>query len=354
MGLNIGVFKVGANITQSGSIQTASNFDLFSLMPILTEAEHTVRIFTKVTRNTLINKPYKLHDYTKVDSLNKLDLVLLFNGPIQFYGGKEDPGIIKQWQLINSYIGPVWYVFTDSRYPFMQLWELMLLKEWHKKYDRDTIWVERDDIRYIYQGQNARENIECFPIDWAIMLNPPESIETPIVDRRYDLIYGGSNRDAKRKNKFHHYYLNENFFTLVFGSVKFEDKFGVVPPNVTKIGQVPHSQFIKKMSEGKSTIIIGDKFYQSQWYTLRMYESILAGCLTFIDRDFDTDRKFYKDDETLKELMYVTDYQDYRNKMDKIKEASIEQDIQRRQLISIKTMYSQRTYKQWFLDIVQS
>jgi len=332
MGLNIGVFKVGANITQSGSIQTASNFDLFSLMPILTEAEHTVRIFTKVTRNTLINKPYKLHDYTKVDSLNKLDLVLLFNGPIQFYGGKEDPGIIKQWQLINSYIGPVWYVFTDSRYPFMQLWELMLLKEWHKKYDRDTIWVERDDIRYIYQGQNAdalmglidrrsrnvrvkRENIECFPIDWAIMLNPPESIETPIVDRRYDLIYGGSNRDAKRKNKFHHYYLNENFFTLVFGSVK---------------------------------------FYQSQWYTLRMYESILAGCLTFIDRDFDTDRKFYKDDETLKELMYVTDYQDYRNKMDKIKEASIEQDIQRRQLRAIKTMYSQRTYKQWFLDIVQS
>ena len=75
------------------------------------------------SENTIIKKPYKLHDYTEVKSLNKLDALLVFNGPINFFGGSEDPGLPKQYELINSFDGPAYYVMTDCRYPMIQLWK---------------------------------------------------------------------------------------------------------------------------------------------------------------------------------------------------------------------------------------
>ena len=361
--MEIGIMKIGANITQSSSILTASNFDLFSLVPILSEAGHTVRIFTKITRNTKIMKPYKLHNYMEVESLNKLDALLVFNGPINFFGGTEEPGIIRQWELINSYEGPVYYVMTDCRYPFSQLWDLMTLKPWHTKYDREKIYVKRDDIQYLYQGVDSnklidlnrrrkknvtikQENIHYFPIDWAIMLDTPEPILTPTQERPYDLIYGGSNRDANRKNKLHEYYVDNNLDTLIFGSIKVND-------SKNPVGAVPHKQFIKKLSTGKATVIIGDKFYQDNFFTLRMYESILAGCITFIDRDFDSFGNFYNEDEYLSKFLYVSSFNEVQEKLTYLEnnpdECSV---IQARQLQCIETMYDKKEYKNRLLNLI--
>lgn len=354
--------KFGANITQSTSIQTASNFDLFSLAPMLSEVGHTVRIFTRITRNTVINKPYKLHDYMKVESLNKLDVLLVFNGPINFFGGTEDPGLPKQYELINSFDGPVYYIMTDCRYPMIQLWKMMLLKEWHTKYDESKLMVMRDDIQYIYQGTDVEklinlntkrkknvivksENVHCFPIDWAIMLNPPESFITPIEDRPYDLIYGGSNRDAARRNKLDEYYIDNNLDCHVFGSIK-------VKGNKNPVGTVPHKYFIKYLSKGMATVIIGDRFYNNNFYTLRMYESILAGCLTFIDSDFDIARKFYSSRPMLQKLMYVDGLNDLRNKLSHIKDNGLSLKIQNEQLQCIKNMHDPEIYKSNLLEII--
>ena len=49
------------------------------------------------------------------------------------------------------------------------------------------------------------------------------------------------------------------------------------------------------MQKCKSTVVIGDEFYNNNFHTLRMYEGILAGCLVFIDRSFDRSNKFYAD-----------------------------------------------------------
>lgn len=363
--LNIGFFKFGAAITQSNSIQTASNFDLFSLAPILSNAGHTVRIFTQITRNTAINKPYKLHNYMKVESLNKLDVVLIFNGPINFWGGTEDPGLPKQYELINSFDGPVFYVMTDCRYPLIQLWKMMILKEWHVKYDESKLMVTRDDIQYIYQGTDVEklidlntrrkknvivkpENVHHFPIDWAIMLEPPEPILTPIEDRPYDLIYGGSNRDAARRNKLDEYYIDNNLDCHVFGSIK-------VKGNKNPVGTIPHKYFIKYLSKGKATVIIMDKFYQDNFFTLRTYESILAGCVTFIDLEADSKKLFYTNDELLKEYMYVNGLDDVIIKMEELAENPIlAKDIQERQMISIQNMHNNNNYSIEFLKIVEN
>lgn len=360
--LNIGLFKFGANITQSTSIQTASNFDLFSLAPILSNAGHTVRIFTRITRNTVIKKPYKLHDYMNVDSLNKLDALLVFNGPINFFGGTEDPGLPKQYELINSFDGPVYYVMTDCRYPMIQLWKMMLLKEWHVKYNESKLMVTRDDIQYIYQGTDVEklinlntrrkknvivksENVHHFPIDWAIMLNPPEPIMTPIEDRTYDLIYGGSNRDAARRNKLDEYYIDNNLDCHIFGSIK-------VKENKNPVGTVPHKYYIKYLSKGKATVIIMDKFYQDNFFTLRMYESILAGCITFIDLEADSNKLFYSYNPMLKELMYVDGLNDLRTKLSYIEYNGLSLKIQIEQLDCIKNMHDPEIYKSSLLEII--
>lgn len=355
--------KLGANLTQGSSIKTASNFDLFSLAPILSEAGHTVRIFTRITRNTVIKKPYKLHDYMEVNSLNKLDALLIFNGPINFFGGSEDPGLPKQYELINSFDGPVFYVMTDGRYPMAELWNLMLLKPWHTKYDESKVRVTRDDIQYIYQGRDTsklmdlnrrrknnlevkEENIHCFPIDYAIMLNPPESILTPIEERPYDLIYGGSNRDAKRGHKLDEYYVGNNLDCHVFGSIK-------VNGDKNKVGTIPFKSFIPYLSKSKATVIIMDKFYNDNFFTLRMYESQLAGCLTFIDIESDSERLFYENDPELQDLMYVDGFNDLQSKMNYIMQTSgLSKEIQLRQLTCSKSMFSAEEYHNKFLSII--
>jgi len=362
--LNLGVCKVGANITQSTSIQTASNFDLFSILPILSEAGHTVRIFTRITRNTKIKKPYLFHDLMKVESFDKLDALIIFGGPVQFFGGQEDPGFMKLWDLLNSYKGKIYMVMTDSRYPLMQLWEYMLLKDWHKKYDRERLYVYRNDIQYIYQGRDTyklfemcqrrdryvtikQENIHHFPIDWAIMLNPPEPKLKSLEDRPYMLAYGGSNRDANRKNRFAEYYTNNGLETCLFGSIK-------VDGEKNPMGTVAHKSFINQMSKSVSTVIIGDKFYLDNFFTLRMYESILAGCITFIDSDLDTERLFYNDIR-LKELLYVHSVGEMKEKLEYILDGGqiAFEDIQRRQLDCIQNMYGKDEYKQMLLDIIE-
>jgi len=363
--LNIGVCKVGANLTQSASIQTASNFDVFSLLPILSEAGHIVRIFTKVTRNTKIKKPYLLHDLMKVKSFDKLDMLMIFGGPVQFFGGLEDKGFMHLYALLNKYKGRIFMVMTDSRYPLMQLWDYIQIKEWSSKYNRDDLYVTRDDIQYLYQGRDTNklmemcerrtrfvnvkeENIHPFPIDYAVMFTAVQTKLKSLEERKYQLTYGGSNRDANRKNRFKEYYYDNDLNTCIFGSIKIENE-------KNSYGTVAHKSFIHQMSKSMATVIIGDKFYINNFFTLRMYESILAGCLTFIDNELDSEHLFYREDGLLTELMYVNGVEDMKVKFYDIIDKGNEyfQYILNRQIACINDMYNKKEYDTMLLNIIE-
>ena len=55
------------------------------------------------------------------------------------------------------------------------------------------------------------------------------------------------------------------------------------------------TKLIEKNSTGFATIIVGDKNYNDNMVTLRVGESLLANCVTFIDNDFDTKHTIYPD-----------------------------------------------------------
>ena len=47
------------------------------------------------------------------------------------------------------------------------------------------------------------------------------------------------------------------------------------------------------MKNCRYTIICGDKFYNDNFFTLRMFESVLADNVVFIDKQMDTEKLFY-------------------------------------------------------------
>lgn len=366
--MKIGIMKIGANITQSKSIRSAANYDIFSLMDLL-KNDHEISIITKKTRNTVLAPQYDLIEINELEDINSygLDCILFFNGAINFFGGAESPETMKYFRVMNNFVGRVYYIVTDIRYPLYQILDFVKGKDWGVKYQQDeqNYLTVRTDIRYIYQGRSRKalqtildkrnskrivpiqsENIHHFPIEWAIMANEPKLIATPWDTRTIDLIYGGANRDSHRKNRLTEYFYDNPLNVLTFGPVK-------IHPTVPSTGTVAHNEFMRVMSRAKATIIVGDRTYHNNFFTLRMYESILAGCITFIDLVFDKEKVFYQNDKALQEFLYVKTQKELVHKLNSLSEADYKL-IANKQLQCIRSQHeSIEKYKESLERVLQ-
>jgi len=139
--MKIAVFKIGANVTWSPSVKTASTADIDYFLRSF-RREHDITIFTKFTRNTV--KPKDLNHVKIIDcnsievqDINRYDIVLVFNGAINFWGGAEDPQLIRQYRFFSTFNGPVVYCQTDGAMWFSQLWPKIEGREWAKKYEAE-------------------------------------------------------------------------------------------------------------------------------------------------------------------------------------------------------------------------
>jgi len=59
------------------------------------------------------------------------------------------------------------------------------------------------------------------------------------------------------------------------------------------MSKVSYQNFINVMKDCKATIICCDEYYNDHFFTLRMFESILADNIVFIDKQMDTEKEFY-------------------------------------------------------------
>lgn len=335
----IGIMKIGANITWSKSIKTASNFDIQSICDIL-EEHFEIVIISKRTRNTVIPEGYIFQDILEMRDINKGNFknLLIFNGSINFFGGAEAPDQIKIYHWINKFEGNISYVMTDGQLFFKQIWPAVHAKEWHTNWREEDLVVTREDIKYIYQGRDANKlnklidkhssqaikpsKIISFPIDQAILYNNDMEIENDGSRAHFDLIYGGAPRSGARAKKLEKFYLYKHYSTYLFGAIKSKNIKNSENYRITFGDKVDHKDFIRELGKAYATIIIGDDFYDSNFFTLRMYESILAGILVFIDEKFDPQHIFYSGDEELCDTMYVKDSNDFINKYESIMQNS--------------------------------
>lgn len=307
----IAVMKIGANITWSKSAMSASNFDITSICELLEPFYH-ICLISRKTRNTIVPKgDYFFKDIRDVKDINKgyFDHLLVFNGNVNFYGGQESVDQILIYKLINDFDGPVHYMQTDGQLFLKQIWPAIACKDWASNWKETDLTITRNDIHYISQGHNiekTRKYIESkkgirpyaithFPLEQAILCGEHVTAKPPNWLAEYDLIYGGAPRSGARRKKLLNFYAHNNLKTYMFGAI---NRKNLQPPPGSLIvfgPKVQNNMFISELNRrARATVIIGDDLYDNNFNTLRMYESILAGLLVFIDNRFDPDHLFYK------------------------------------------------------------
>jgi hypothetical protein len=305
--MKVAVCKGGTNITFSKSNRSAACADILYALRQLDPKIIDTTIVTHKTRNTVIPKPLK---FTEIEEVNfdDFDLVLLFNFSINFFGGVEDKNLLNLYRKMAKTLTPIVYIQTDGQLSFKQLWPAICNREWASEYKESEFFIEPSNVIYISQGQDllkVRQEINkkddnirpsgILHYPWAQTIlagtttaKYQKSIN--FADRPYDLAFGGATRNAHKLRKIKHYFMEPQHSNLIFGNIRnLPDK-----PNIEYTKAVSYQQFIPTMQKAKGTVIIGDKHYEDNYFTLRMYESIIAGCMTYIDVYLDTHHNFYQ------------------------------------------------------------
>jgi len=312
--MKLAICKIGANITFSSQNASAACADILYFLRTLDPSQHKVTICTHKTRNTIIPRPLIFQEIQMTNNFNEYDAVIVFNGSINFFGGAEDLNLIRLYKALSKTKVPIAYANTDGQLPFQQLWPLIHKRDWAKKYHYDEFEIDGGNVSYITQGKDLKKvraktnekphyvspsTIIYFPLDMTILAKNQKFFKDapPIEDRPFELIFGGATRNTYKRKRIEHYYNDSRISTLLFGNLR-----GVHCPNAKFEGKVSYQQFVRMMYRGKSTIIIGDEFYENNFCTLRVWESVLAGCNVFIDNRFDSHNTIFSEHSD----MYIT------------------------------------------------
>ena len=341
----VAVIKLGSRITFGGS--SGGSGEALAIIEMLYKGGFEVEAYTKV-----LKKDYPIHN---IDTHNILDTykdvsadaLIVINGNVNYFGGQDSPEQTVNYHIINNFKGPVYYILCDPNLSLAQCWPSIEKKPWASNYNKEDILITRKDIKYITQAENCakvlaalKSDIEVktakhYPMEQFPLLYP-RTFNVPLSSKKYDLLYGGTFRSGKRQEDMIKYYFGlDGFNVTMFGNIKESDFSvkkvgGLSHPNYE--GPVKYDDFNSKMSNAVATVIIGDKYYKEiSDLAQRIYESISAGIVTFIDADYDRSKRVYKNPKL--QFLYVNSKEDLKSKLDKIKKLT---DEQYQQLIDLQ------------------
>lgn len=230
----------------------------------------------------------------------KYDAVLVMNSSPNFFSGEFNEGVISIYKLLAKLHCPIFYLFNDMRLKPPQLWTRVRTKKWN-------IWREEDfkitaPVYIVSQfksiGGRWLDNLakrvdlrDVKHVDFGVWLLDGYQSKLIENDGEYDLIYGGSFRGGSREQKFEEFLFGRRSSVAIYGSMK-ESQFGNAgdangqPEFLRK--KVKAADVIKMNAKGFSTIVVGEKGYNGNIETIRLYEAMLASSVCFIDDDFDS------------------------------------------------------------------
>lgn len=343
MALSVGVIKIGARISYNASDSSGGNGEARSICDTLAAGGADVHVYTKVLKKDTIPSYLTFHQIEEEhDKLSNLDVLLVINGNANFFGGAEDPVTMYNYKMVQTFPGPVIYIYCDPALCFSQIAGSIERKEWGAKWKPEEYTITRDDIDVICQSYNVNKilsvqnegkntvrvrSVTNFPLDRFPLLKSrrPFALTEPV----WDLSYGGTMRGGKREKKLIDYYFghDEDIKVEVFGKIE-EDKF-----NPKKMGglrlpvfspAVAYNKMIDKMAEAVSHVVIGDEHYPIfDIMSQRSYESILAGCVTFIDSELDPKRRMYGNDKDLADFLYVNSRQEVADRIRAVRDDNL-------------------------------
>lgn len=338
--IKIAVLKLGARITYGGT--SGGSGEAIAIIDMLKNANIDVHAYTKILQKDTPLQNVKMHqildEYKEINNLN-YDALVVINGSVNYFGGYDSPEQTINYHIINNFNGPIYYIMCDPNLSLKQIWPSIEKKEWASNYKKEDIFITKQ-INYIIQARNTDKvktdllkndigikSIVHYPFEkFPLLYN--NTFNKKLSEKKYDLLYGGTFRGGKRQDDMIKFYFGlDEFNVAMFGNIK-ETDFNIKKTNNLshpKYEQaVVYDKFNEKMSESIATVIIGDKYYKEiSDLAQRIYESILAGVITFIDSSYDKDKIIFKNPKL--QFLYVSSKEDLKIKLDKIKKLNDEQ-----------------------------
>jgi hypothetical protein len=326
MTLKIAILKIGSRIAYGSRDTSGGNGETRSIINLLVQGGCEVHAYTKILKtDTLVDF---VHWHQMADEYKKLhdvgyDALIVLNGNVNYFGGQDDPEQTLIYDVINKFDGRVFYILCDPALQLKQIWPSVERKPWASNYSKEQLEIVRNDIIYICQPFNAdklhkeilpKNKIEIekcihFPFE-KFPCMCPEIIMAQEDQLTFDLSYGGTMRGGKREKKMIDFYFGypDDIKVEMFGKIELEDfnpkKTGTLRPPVFS-GAVKYDDYPTKVNRTLSTVVIGDPLYEElSDINQRAYESIWANVITFVDKDFDKQKRVYGD-HVIGDLLYV-------------------------------------------------
>lgn len=283
------IMKLGMRYDENSKLQHAA----------LGEVDQITNMFKKIGHDTkIIQEPSDMFKSIQEpsDMSIKSDMLVIINGLVK---PDMDEFNKMQYDFIDKFDGPVFFCYCDIGLPL-------------KRYS-----IIRNDIICITQALNTmallsytktQGNYEFteiwhFPFyKFPIMTNDLRDNEI----RDFDLLYGGGFRNGERESDMIEFYFNKPVLNVgLFGNIT--EKMFLKPYDTAPmfLKSVDYSDMCNMMSKSFATVIISDPIYKEMYsLTQRIYESILAGCVTFIHEKVDP-LHFVYGKNALSKLLYV-------------------------------------------------
>ncbi len=347
--MKVGVIKLGSRISFNANDTSGGNGEARSIIKMLAGGGAEVHIFTKILKKDNLIPEYHWHDIGSDHEYDKLDALVVLNGNVNFFGGAEDKAQLLNYFIINTFKGPVYYIYCDPELTLKQVWPSVSKKEWAGNWKQKHLEITRDDIVYISQPHDVdhvRKDLKKneiipskiihYPFEKFPCLNPQLPFNPkPAVD----LSYGGTMRGGKRYKKMVKFYFGhpKNISVEMFGKITEED-FADEKIRFPKFsGPIRYDEMLPKMNEAVAHCVIGDPYYEEiNDMAQRAYESIWSNVVTFIDHDLDQLRRVYGSNKNIADFLYVQSREELSEKIELLKSDS----LMRRQIVDeqIKTI----------------
>lgn len=371
--MKIAVIKLGSRIAYGGKDTSGGNGEAKSIIRMLDEAGADIHVYTKILKKD--KNPSHLtfwnieDEYEGINSRGYEALVVL-NGNVNFFGGAEAPDQILNYWLINNFKGRVYYIYCDPSLQLTQIWGSVAKKEWASSWKQEDIEITRNDIVYVSQPYNLKavkeiqdkvgieiEKTVHYPFERFPCLNEQIKInENPSVD----LSYGGTMRGNRRIKKMVKFYFgySDDIKVEMFGKIKEPDLIATRDKHFSSKMRAPefgppvnYDEFMTKMNDTLSHVVIGDIWYEGNDMAQRCFESIWSNVITFIDEDMDPQRRVFPSGPCAK-FNYVKDHRDVEKRIKALKEnPKIRKEILKAQFEAVD--FKPKEYCKGFLDILK-
>ena len=259
--------------------------------------------------------------------INQYDALLVVNGSVNMFGGKEIKTATTIYKLLHKFDKKIYYILTDTLMPFVDYYKHIEKKSWNNYSPEDfklkhniniiSQFKDEEKIKKIFKGVEIG-NFIFKPIQLWCLEYQEKFIPTNI-EKKVDLIYGGSYRAGNRREKMLRYFFNRDRISVeMYGNIDIEQFKITDKDNIHSVpvftGKVLPNEVLPKNSEGLATVLLGDKNYNDNTMTPRFIEALMAKVICFIDNDFDPSHSLLND-----EFFYVNSGEELENKVLEIK-----------------------------------